>query len=155
MQLTFNRIKTNYHSVCFSRLKEHNVYFPQRTPLVVYSKPINLAIPNLRTFTSVHSGVHSRGRAGTIPTNWNDIKHEPDLLKELLPPTAPPITAETITDAVVSRHKPTLNSGRIEGSLRVLLGESFSITNAISITSDVFCQAIPRFRSTMVRNTAD
>ena len=44
----------------------------------------------------------------------------------------------TITDAVVSRHKPILNSGRIEGSLRVLLGESFTISGASQITSDLY-----------------
>ena len=57
----------------------------------------------------------------------------------------PPLTetAETITDAVISRHKPTLTNGLIEGSLRVLLGESFTITNAVSITSDVYLPGAP------------
>jgi hypothetical protein len=39
-----------------------------------------------------------------------------------------------ITDAVVTRHKPTLNSGRIEGTLRVLLGESFANKGGTQIT---------------------
>ena len=59
----------------------------------------------------------------------------------------PPVTAETISDAVVSRHKPTLNHGRIEGSMRVLLGESFTITNAVAITSDVYLQQQKQTRS--------
>src|ERR1041385_5375773 len=37
--------------------------------------------------------------------------------------TPEPPVAETIKDAVVSRHRPTLTNGLIEGSLRVLLGE--------------------------------
>lgn len=59
---------------------------------------------------------------------------------ESLPP-AP--VAETIADAVITRHKPTLNNGRIEGSLRVLLGESFTIPNATTITSDVYLPGDP------------
>ncbi len=49
----------------------------------------------------------------------------------------------TITDAVVSKHKPTLNSGRIEGSLRVLLGESFTINGTTQITSDLYLPGTP------------
>ncbi|HZN00938.1 MAG TPA: hypothetical protein VFB70_16150, partial [Pyrinomonadaceae bacterium] len=81
----------------------------------------------------------------TIPTNWNEVKSEPALHNELATLTPPPVAplAETITDAVISRHKPTLTSGRIEGSLRVLLGESFTISNATPITSDVFLPGDP------------
>ena len=60
--------------------------------------------------------------------------------------TPPPPTAETITDAVISRHKPTLTNGLVEGSLRVLLGESFTINNATSITSDVFVPGAPNIQ---------
>jgi hypothetical protein len=49
----------------------------------------------------------------------------------------------TITDAAVSRHKPTLNSGRIEGTLRVLQGESFSINGGIHLTSDLYLPGTP------------
>src|SRR5258705_3288450 len=49
----------------------------------------------------------------------------------------------TITDAVVSKHKPTLNSGRIEGTLRVLLGESFTINGTNQITSDLYLPGTP------------
>jgi hypothetical protein len=49
----------------------------------------------------------------------------------------------TITDAVVSKHKPTLNSGRIEGTLRVLLGESFTINGNNQITSDLYLPGTP------------
>lgn len=55
----------------------------------------------------------------------------------------PPVSAETISDAIVSRHKPTLNHGQIDGSLRVLLGESFTINNATAITSDIFLPGTP------------
>jgi hypothetical protein len=49
----------------------------------------------------------------------------------------------TITDAVVSKHKPTLNSGRIEGTLRMLLGESFTINGNNQITSDLYLPGTP------------
>src|SRR5262245_16802634 len=42
----------------------------------------------------------------------------------VMPKFVPPPVTATITDAVVSRHKPALIHGVIEGSLRVLLGES-------------------------------
>jgi RHS repeat-associated protein len=53
----------------------------------------------------------------------------------------PPLV--TITDAVVSRHKPTLGNGRIEGSLRVLLGESFAITNGSQLLGDLYLPGTP------------
>src|SRR5689334_6708531 len=68
----------------------------------------------------------------------------------MLFPPAP--AAETITDAVISRHKPSLDNGRIEGSLRVLSGESFTILNAASITSDVYLPGAP---SVQVNNGAE
>nr|MBA2702657.1 PKD domain-containing protein [Blastocatellia bacterium] len=49
----------------------------------------------------------------------------------------------TITDAVVSRHKPTLNSGRIEGTLRVMQGESFTINGSTHLTSDLYLPGTP------------
>jgi RHS repeat-associated protein len=52
----------------------------------------------------------------------------------------------TITDAVVSRHKPTLNSGRIEGTLRVLQGESFTINGATRLTSDLYLPGTPQIQ---------
>lgn len=55
----------------------------------------------------------------------------------------PPVTTEKISDAIVSRHKPTLIHGQIDGSLRVLLGESFTINNATAITSDVYLPGTP------------
>lgn len=70
-------------------------------------------------------------------------------LSSVLSPQPP--VAETIKDAVISRHKPTLTSGVIEGSLRVLLGESFTIPNATSITSDVYLPGAP---SVQVNNGA-
>ncbi|HKR11221.1 MAG TPA: PKD domain-containing protein [Pyrinomonadaceae bacterium] len=72
-------------------------------------------------------------------------------LASFLPSPPPAPVAETITDAVISRHKPILNNGRIEGSLRVLLGESFTIPNATAITSDVFLPGAP---SVQVNNGA-
>jgi RHS repeat-associated protein len=70
---------------------------------------------------------------------------------ELSALVSPPPVVETITDAVISRHKPTLSNGRIEGSLRVLLGESFTIPNAASITSNVYLPGAP---SVQVNNGA-
>ena len=44
----------------------------------------------------------------------------------------------TPTDAVISRTRPTLNSGRIEGNLRVLKAESFSMGSQTTLTGDLF-----------------
>ena len=55
--------------------------------------------------------------------------------------------AATITDAVVSKHRPTLNSGRIEGTLRVLLGELFTINGTNQITSDLYLPGTPAIQS--------
>ncbi|HEY0764376.1 MAG TPA: PKD domain-containing protein [Pyrinomonadaceae bacterium] len=82
----------------------------------------------------------------------NRAPYKSALENELSPALTPePPVAETITDAVISRHKPTLNNGLIDGSLRVLLGESFTITNTISITSDVYLPGAP---SVQVNNGA-
>ncbi len=53
------------------------------------------------------------------------------------------VSPATITDSVVSRHKPTFNSGRIEGPLRVLSGESFTINSSTAITSDLYLPGTP------------
>ncbi len=53
------------------------------------------------------------------------------------------VSGATLTDAVVLRHKPTFNSGRIEGTLRVLLGESFTINSGTDITSDLYLPGTP------------
>src|SRR5687768_4154851 len=45
---------------------------------------------------------------------------------------------DTPTDAVISRTRPTLNSGRIEGNLRVLKPEPFSISTPTTLTGDLF-----------------
>ncbi|HEX9424119.1 MAG TPA: polymer-forming cytoskeletal protein, partial [Pyrinomonadaceae bacterium] len=53
------------------------------------------------------------------------------------------VSPATITDAVVLRHKPNFISGRIEGTLRVLLGESFTINGGIELTSDLYLPGTP------------
>jgi hypothetical protein len=58
------------------------------------------------------------------------------------PAVGDPLPA-TITDAVVSKHKPTLISGRIEGTLRVLLGEPFTINGTNQITADLYLPGTP------------
>ena len=46
--------------------------------------------------------------------------------------------ADSPTDAVISRTRPTLSRGRIEGNLRVLKPEPFSIGDQTSVTGDLF-----------------
>jgi RHS repeat-associated protein len=53
------------------------------------------------------------------------------------------VSRATITDAVVLSHKPTFNSGRIEGTLRILLGESFAINGSTELTSDLYLPGTP------------
>jgi RHS repeat-associated protein len=77
-------------------------------------------------------------------SNVDRTPYKSALDSEFSPALSPqPPVAETISDAVISRHKPTLNNGRIEGSLRVLLGESFAISNTTTITSDVYLPGAP------------
>src|SRR5687767_7533375 len=45
---------------------------------------------------------------------------------------------DTPTDAVISRTRPTLNSGSIEGNLRVLKAEPFSMGAQTTLTGDLF-----------------
>src|SRR5688500_5039779 len=45
---------------------------------------------------------------------------------------------DTPTDAVISRTRPTLNSGHIEGNLRVLKPEPFSMGAQTTVTGDLF-----------------
>lgn len=56
----------------------------------------------------------------------------------LLPPVPP------ITDAAVSRHKPALNAGRIEGSLRVFSGETYAINTPFQLTGDLYAVGNPQ-----------
>lgn len=53
------------------------------------------------------------------------------------------VSPATQTDAVVLRHKPTFNSGRIEGTLRLLSGESFTINGSTELTSDLYLPGNP------------
>ena len=46
--------------------------------------------------------------------------------------------------AVITRHRPTLNSGVLEGSLRLLTGESFNINGGITM-SELFVPGTPSF----------
>src|SRR5687768_11982354 len=60
-------------------------------------------------------------------------------LTELFAPLSTPNTEQldTPTDAVISRTRPALNSGRIEGNLRVLEAEPFSIAAQTTLTGDL------------------
>ena len=49
---------------------------------------------------------------------------------------APP--EPVITDAAVSRNRPSLNGGSIEGSLRVMKGETFGINTPFQLTGDLY-----------------
>lgn len=46
-------------------------------------------------------------------------------------------------DTVVVRHFPGLNQGRVDGSVRVLLGESGNLNSGLTITSDLFVAGNP------------
>ncbi len=70
----------------------------------------------------------------------------PFVTQATTPLTVPMQTAPTI-EAVVTRHAPTLNNGRIEGNVRALLGESFAI-NGGTVTGSLFVPGTP----TLVRN---
>ncbi len=54
-----------------------------------------------------------------------------------------PISLQLAGDTVVVRHSPGLNSGRIEGSVRVLLGESLNLNSGLVVTSDLIVPGTP------------
>jgi hypothetical protein len=47
------------------------------------------------------------------------------------------------TDAVITRHHPTLNAGRIEGGFRLLLAEPFTLNGNTQITGDLYLPGSP------------
>src|SRR5688572_27564015 len=57
---------------------------------------------------------------------------------------------DTPTDAVISRTRPTLNSGRIEGNLRVLQADAFSIGAQTTVTGDLFLAGSASIQSSEV-----
>jgi RHS repeat-associated protein len=59
-------------------------------------------------------------------------------------PLDPMMTAASvITDAAVSLNQPSLNNGRIEGSLRVFKGNSFSFNSPFQLTGDLYTIGTP------------
>ncbi|HSS20957.1 MAG TPA: hypothetical protein VLL54_12855, partial [Pyrinomonadaceae bacterium] len=52
-------------------------------------------------------------------------------------------SSASVTDAVITRHKPTFNTGSIDGSLRVLLGESFTINGSTQLIPDLLVPGSP------------
>ncbi len=66
-------------------------------------------------------------------------------LTELISLTAAaPLPPPAITDAAVSRHRPALNAGRIEGSLRVFSGETYAINTPFQLTGDLYALGNPQ-----------
>jgi RHS repeat-associated protein len=57
---------------------------------------------------------------------------------------ASPVPPPSITDAAVSRHRPALNAGRIEGSLRVFSGETYAINTPFQLTGDLYALGNPQ-----------
>ncbi|HYJ88276.1 MAG TPA: hypothetical protein VEW46_19585, partial [Pyrinomonadaceae bacterium] len=82
--------------------------------------------------TDENAGWLTRLARSVLPSFLN---HEP-------PSTLDPQT-DTLTDAVISRSHPNISSGRIEGSLRVLRGESFAIGGSPQIWGDIFLPGTP------------
>lgn len=54
-----------------------------------------------------------------------------------------PTSFQLVGDTIVSRHSPGLNGGRIEGSVRILLGESLNFNSGLVVTSDVIVPGTP------------
>ena len=51
--------------------------------------------------------------------------------------------SNTIADAVVSRHAPTLTKGSVDGSIRVFSGESFAVNSQDQLTGDLYAVGTP------------
>src|ERR1041385_8043561 len=103
----------------------------QLVPRVAISRPVPRSRPAHERNTDSGNGGSMKDVGGI------DRNADPTALP------APVVTATAITDAVVSRHKPILNSGRIDGSFRVLLPESFTISGSTQIGSDLYLPGSP------------
>ena len=86
------------------------------------------------------------------PTNSRGLQNNDGWLARVVRAFAPanaPLAApvdpspDTLTDAVISRQHPNLNGGRVEGTLRVLSGQSFSVSNNSQLTSDLYLVGTP------------
>jgi hypothetical protein len=99
-----------------------------------------------RAMAALNNRAASRKRPGSSateqPSKFSQVSGEISSVPNA-PLPDPPSINNSVTDAVVSRHKPTLNSGRIDGTLRVLLPESFAINGSTQITSDLFLPGSP------------
>jgi glutamate/tyrosine decarboxylase-like PLP-dependent enzyme len=93
-----------------------------------------LAAANYRAASRKRPGSATTAAPSKLSQVSGDISSAPNTLL----PEPPFSVNNSVTDAVISRHKPTLNSGRIDGTLRVLLPESFTINGSTQITSDLF-----------------
>ncbi len=54
------------------------------------------------------------------------------------------LQTQAVIQAVITRHRPTLNSGIVEGSLRLLTGESFNINSGVTM-SELLVPGTPAF----------
>ncbi len=59
-----------------------------------------------------------------------------------LPAVAPPTPSQPV--AAIVRHGSTLNAGRVEGSVRLLSGESFVLNGGAIVTGDLLAPGTPR-----------
>jgi RHS repeat-associated protein len=91
--------------------------------------------------------IHSRDEDPTVglPPTANASAPTP---ADCLLPTAPavyllPLPTAPVTDAVITRHQPTLNAGRIEGGFRLLLAEPFTLNGNTQITGDLYLPGSP------------
>lgn len=57
-------------------------------------------------------------------------------VEPLLPPT-------TVSDAAISRRRPSLNGGTIDGSLRLFSGESFAVNSQFHLLGDLYTVGTP------------
>ncbi|HJQ33118.1 MAG TPA: Ig-like domain-containing protein [Pyrinomonadaceae bacterium] len=58
-------------------------------------------------------------------------------------PAEPTPEPPPITDAAISRNRPTLTGGRIEGTLRVFSGESYTLNSPFQLTGDLYAVGTP------------
>jgi RHS repeat-associated protein len=64
-----------------------------------------------------------------------------------------PTPDNSITDAAISRDVPEVNSGHVQGSMRVFAGKSFSLNYGTTITGDLYVVGTPTLISTHHNST--
>lgn len=115
---------------------------PVRSPI---NSPANSPLKSSRNEAPSSPEAAEPREPSDAPATQPSLRSYLDSLTDLISLTAAaPLPPSSITDAAVSRHRPALNAGRIEGSLRVFSGETYAINTPFQLTGDLYALGNPQ-----------